>query len=338
MCGAEPIIPGSNRRDGNVNLVFSTQDLPQSERFGAWRGALCDHYIHLDTAADTREAYDGFIRKAQFGEITFTDCFLSPQTIERRTNHIALLDKDCVYVALPERGSQVVQQRGRSISYGPGTGAYFSASEPYVLHNAEACRGLYLEFPREAIEQRSAKAVDGLVGGLNTSFGLGRVIGGLCGSMVVESNTIADGSREQLGEKVLDLLAVAFESRANEVPLTDSTARTVKLRLLKGYIDANIGNPLLSPERVAKAHQMSVRSLHYIFKGDGQTVSDYIWNQRLERCKQELQLPCSSKRRITEIALASGFNSMSHFSSLFRRRYGMTPTEARDLSAFEAVA
>ncbi|MEZ5719452.1 MAG: hypothetical protein R3E55_13645 [Burkholderiaceae bacterium] len=124
------------------------------------------------------------------------------------------MDKDCVYVALPERGSQVVQQRGRSISYGPGTGAYSSASD-HVLHNAEACRGLYLEFPERPLSSGVRRLLTGWLG-LNTSFGLGRVIGGLCGSMVVESNTIADGSREQLGEKVLfDLLAVAFESRAN---------------------------------------------------------------------------------------------------------------------------
>jgi AraC-like DNA-binding protein len=33
---------------------------------------------------------------------------------------------------------------------------------------------------------------------------------------------------------------------------------------------------------------------------------------------------------VTQIALAAGFNSMSHFSSAFRRRFGVTPSDARD--------
>jgi AraC-like DNA-binding protein len=75
---------------------------------------------------------------------------------------------------------------------------------------------------------------------------------------------------------------------------------------------------------------MSVRTLHYLFKGTGESVSDCIWERRLQRCREALGMPAQRHRTVTEIALAAGFNSMSHFSSAFRRRFGMTPSDARD--------
>ena len=35
------------------------------------------------------------------------------------------------------------------------------------------------------------------------------------------------------------------------------------------------------------------------------------------------------RRTVTEIAMDAGFNSLSHFSSVFRKRYGVSPTSAR---------
>jgi AraC-like DNA-binding protein len=75
---------------------------------------------------------------------------------------------------------------------------------------------------------------------------------------------------------------------------------------------------------------LSVRALHYLFKGSGQSVSDYILERRLQRCREELEAPAFSTRTVTEIALANGFNSMSHFSSAFRRRFATSPSAARD--------
>jgi AraC-like DNA-binding protein len=35
-------------------------------------------------------------------------------------------------------------------------------------------------------------------------------------------------------------------------------------------------------------------------------------------------------RRISEIAAEAGFTDLSHFSRAFRRRFGMTPSDARE--------
>ena len=310
-----------------MDLVFSTHDLPAARRYRAWQDALCELYVHVDSHSDSTDDYHGFVKEARFGELTITDCYLSPQEINRRPNHIAHIDKDCFYLSLTQKGLQTAEQRGQCLSFGPGEACLFSASEPYTLRNG-VYRAFYLEIAREAMARRWAPSRPLLTAKLNTAYGLGRIVASMCGAMVLEANTLQDPARVQLGEKLIDLLALALDCGPADTPLCEGPVRDERMRQIKSYINANIGNPLLNPERVARANQLSVRALHYLFKKSGQSVSDYIWEQRLERCRAELQSGTSS-RTITEIAFASGFNSMSHFSSAFRRRFGISPSSAR---------
>src|SRR5690349_20389220 len=125
-----------------MDIVFSTQELPEGQRYRAWQEALCCVYVRVDTRRDAVGDYQGFVKEARFGEVTITDCFLSPQEISRRWQHIARIDKDCLYVALMQKGHQSVEQGGQVLGCGPGEGCLFSASDPYVLRNVEPYRAL----------------------------------------------------------------------------------------------------------------------------------------------------------------------------------------------------
>ena len=205
-----------------------------------------------------------------------------------------------------------------------------SASDPYTLRNPDPHRAFYLEIPRAALMQRWQPSTPMVTASINTTSGVGRIVADLCASMVLEADTLPDATRAQLGERLMDVLALALDSPHGEVPDLEGSVRSERLRQVRSHIERNVGNPLLSPERVAAACSMSVRALHYLFKGTGQSVSDYIWERRLQRCREALQMPAERRRTVTEIALAAGFNSMSHFSSAFRRRFGVTPSDARD--------
>ena len=313
-----------------MNLVFTTQDVPHAQRHRAWQEALCALYVRVDSHCDAVDDYRGFVKESSFGTVTISDCLIAPQRIERRQSHLSRVDKDCFYVALTQKGHQVVEQRGRRLAYGPGSATLFSASDPYTLRNPDSHRAFYLEIPRAALMQRWQPSTPMVTASINTTSGVGRIVADLCASMVLEADTLPDATRAQLGERLMDVLALALDSPHGEVPDLEGSVRSERLRQVRSHIERNVGNPLLSPERVAAACSMSVRALHYLFKDTGQSVSDYIWERRLQRCREALQMPAERRRTVTEIALAAGFNSMSHFSSAFRRRFGVTPSDARD--------
>lgn len=56
------------------------------------------------------------------------------------------------------------------------------------------------------------------------------------------------------------------------------------------------------------------------------TVGDYIRRLRIEYASRQI---LSSKETLLEIAASAGFSDQSHFSRLFKRHMGMTPTEYR---------
>jgi len=66
------------------------------------------------------------------------------------------------------------------------------------------------------------------------------------------------------------------------------------------------------------------RYLHMLFSERGMTVSDYIWRARLQHCRQELE--AHGGKTITDVAFSWGFSSSSHFSRVFRKCFGVSPS------------
>jgi len=78
---------------------------------------------------------------------------------------------------------------------------------------------------------------------------------------------------------------------------------------------------------------MSLRSVHRAFATDpAGSASRYVWMRRVERCADDLRDPGQAHRPITDICFSWGFNSTSHFSRLFKERFGVTPRGYRAAS------
>jgi AraC family transcriptional regulator len=58
----------------------------------------------------------------------------------------------------------------------------------------------------------------------------------------------------------------------------------------------------------------------------GCTVGEYLRRLRIERAAEQL---VSGDLPLAEIALAAGFADQSHFSNVFRRRTGVSPSAFR---------
>jgi len=54
-----------------------------------------------------------------------------------------------------------------------------------------------------------------------------------------------------------------------------------------------------------------------------------VLRERLAQCERDLSSPMLAQRHVGEIALAWGFNDLSHFGRTFREHYGMSPREWR---------
>ena len=94
-------------------------------------------------------------------------------------------------------------------------------------------------------------------------------------------------------------------------------------KFIEGHSDEE-----LSLRKVAKAVSISANHLSEKFKQvTGVNFVDYVAHARFEKACEHL---LNSNRRISEIAFAVGFQSLSQFNRVFKRLTGKSPTQYRN--------
>ena len=90
-------------------------------------------------------------------------------------------------------------------------------------------------------------------------------------------------------------------------------------------INAHLSEPEFNVESLTKDVGISRAQLHRKMKEiTGISAGEFIRNLRLE---QAARLIAKGEINITQVAFAVGFNNQTHFSTVFKKHYGMTPTE-----------
>jgi AraC-like DNA-binding protein len=310
-----------------MDLVFSTDQFEPAKRYAAWRDAICDVYVHVDVAATDPDDYKGFIRETHFGEIVMTDILVSEQRITRRAHHISSLDKDCYYLQLIHHGNANILQKGAVHSTNPARAGIFCATEEYELHCIGDVRSYYLELPREAFAQRFPREKVPLSAVINSTQGLGRIATEFCGMLATEGTRLDTDVRSGLGNQLMDILALTLLSADDQGAAAEGAVQKARLRSVQNWIEQHLGEHDLSLERIAFANNISLRYLHTLFRHCEMSASEWLWHRRLQHCYDLIAR--GDSRSITAIAFDLGFSSSAHFSTMFRRKYGLRPRDLR---------
>ena len=314
-----------------MKTVFSTKDLDQIKRFTAWQEAICEHYLNVDVCSDDPANYTGFLEKSVLGPAVLTDVFLSKQDIFRRYNHIAHLDKEVIYIMFPSKGSLLVQQSGKEKVSAPGVAVLFDSTKPYHLTCHNHCQSIYIEIPRPMLVERCSNDKISKPTSLNFSDGLGWALVTFCRLIAADSDSFNKEIASKIASELINLLAVYIDVETEHKSSYKNISQNFRLQAVKSYIDSRLDDPDLSPANIAKANGISLRYLHYLFKRSGTSVSEWIREQRLNKCHQKLISDKYENDSITNIAFSMGFNSSSHFSRLFKERFGMAPRNLRNI-------
>lgn len=139
---------------------------------------------------------------------------------------------------------------------------------------------------------------------------------------------------EGTGPCFLECLGLAFASRLVELhargpsiisaqPISLSQGR---MRLAKDYIEANLNVPLHLKELSGIAGLSRLQFARQFKLATGLSPYAYILNRRIERAQHLLAQDADS---IVDIALQLGFGSQGHFTTVFRKRTGLTPAAWR---------
>jgi AraC-like DNA-binding protein len=260
----------------------------------------------------------------------------SPADVRRTKRHVARDENDLCKVHMLSAGRGVVEQAGQRATLGPGDLVFVDLARP-VRWTMSAMRSVAVVFPR-ALLPLDPRAADGLAGvRLAGDRGPGAVASSLVRELARHAGAVDGDGGGRLGTAVLDVLAAALAGRAadgapgrtREVTVPAAAAGRARLTAVLADIEANLGDPGLTPTTLAAAHHMSLRALHALFDEHVATVASWIRHRRLERTRHDLADPAQRDVAVSAIAARWGLVNPTHFSRTFRAAYEVSPVEYR---------
>jgi AraC-like DNA-binding protein len=122
---------------------------------------------------------------------------------------------------------------------------------------------------------------------------------------------------------------VALAVGGLRAPPSSTTGRTLLIQAALDEVERSLGDPELSPSRVAQRLGISTRYLHALFAQRGTSFGRWVLARRLDRGLRDLEDPARAHWTVAAIALENGFADPSYFARAVRARYGASLRELR---------
>lgn len=313
---------------GVWSMPIAHEAATRLESIDAYQQAVNASFVPLRIRSASRSAFSGSVSSVSADDVVFTEVGSTPQQVDRTPDTIESGGSGYYKVSLLLSGSSILIQDGREITMRPGDLAFYDTSRPYSLLFDSNFRNLIMMFPKNRIEF-PAQLSDSLTAvSLGTEHELAGVITSFISRAAPQLTNLPFPARTRLARTSLDLMNTMLSAILD----TDAEQREPRTHLLQSiynYINANLASPALSPGSIAAANFISVRHLHSLFRDEGTTVSRWIKEHRLERCRSDLHDPAYAHLAISAIASRWGFVDAGHFSRAFRAAYGLSPREFR---------
>ena len=140
----------------------------------------------------------------------------------------------------------------------------------------------------------------------------------------------AHEATELTGQYLADMVALALCASPDGARIAEGRGlRAGRLQAVLDEIARRAGEPAFGAADVARRLNVTPRYVHLLLEETGATFSEHVLRRRLERAHDRLRGVHGSRARIADIAYEAGFSDLSHFNRSFRRRFGVTPSDAR---------
>ncbi|MGH1592211.1 helix-turn-helix domain-containing protein [Methylobacterium phyllosphaerae] len=302
--------------------IFSTDSLPERDRFDAWRAL----YPAVDLDADPH-GFSGTIETAQVGSMILRVVNAAPQGLDRSRSRIRQDGYDSFFLLLRQHLSSVETERG-VFDVPAGAISLHDLSQPYSRSRAPETNSLIIGLPRAAVA--SVLPDEDALHGLVLTGGAGSLFADHMRSLAAHRHEIGVAEAAHFAQATLHMFAACARPSRENSACASRPLDAARLRIAKRFVRSHLTAPLRIDE-MAKTLGLSRSQLYRLFEPEG-GVARYFARQRLAAVRAALDDP-RERRSIGEIGAAYGFSSDSHLSRAFREAYGQNPRDYRSLGA-----
>lgn len=225
-------------------------------------------------------------------------------------------------------GEARLNRRGEQIALQRGDVFITDSRQEFTLDLDQPWQHLLVTLPTEWLDSRVARP-ELLSGAVLRSHPLVHLWGSHLASGFALAGDLSSTAAGMFARHSVELLVQLLEEAHRGSPTPSDAWRAAIFLDACQMIARKLGDPNLSPDRIARDLNVSTRSLERVFAANGQTIMRYLLEERVRKAAAMLAAPEATHRTVTEIAFACGFNDASHFGRIFAAKSGMTPSQWR---------
>ena len=268
------------------------------------------------------------------GNALLVDSSVSALEYHRTPAHIARGGLDHYQVALCLHGEMSFSSGRRKVTLRPGDICLIDMAQPnrtvYTVAEDGRSRLMALILQRGILAPKLAHPDSATAAFLPAGHHHARLLADQFAALW-EPDVPSDGALAAMIEAMADIMAGVAGRAADTEGEVERAEHHLYRAMIKRHIAANLETRSLAADDLCRRFEISRASLYRLFEADG-GLARYIQEQRLNRALMLLVSPASRSKRLIDLALSLQFSSDSSFVRAFRRRFGSTPGEIRELA------
>ena len=289
--------------------VLSIDNLPTGRRESAWRDAVCNAFVRLECQHEKHAPVHGRLKSSLLGQLHVAHVTGSPQRVERTAAGVSQDSQEFVLASVQLRGTTQVSQGRSQALLTPGCIAFYDTARPYTLALPNDFDQIVLHLPRQLLERNAPRGLDHMAQRLNAANPFAQAIMALAPQLL----RMVDAARVDVAERTAaaavelislaldsldtpEVLPVSLSNAAVNSTLTNSAGADALAWRTRDLIGKQLADTALCPSLLATQVRVSLRRLQEVFQAQGTTLSDCIWDMRLEFARSS-SAPCRRTRR-----------------------------------------
>src|SRR5437660_6375579 len=300
---------------------LNTSGLAPKQQIQCWSDALTDLCGQFDIDPLEASSFEGRINYTTVSKLKLCQIEASQHRLAHTASPAKLGGHPFVKILFQTYGISHFEQGGRRIELMPGDCLAYDVSCPHTIVSPTLTRHEVVIVPKELLQERGFRLAKLAACKLSARTGTGRIAYNFVHAAFDEATKLSPNNAIGVADSLIDLLLLPLREPDTMFDRVGPEAMYVRAQF---FIREHLRDPDLCIDQISTELGCSKRYLHMLFSERGTTVSDYIWQARLQNCRQELE--AHAGKTITDVAFSWGFSSSSHFSRVFRRYFGVVPS------------
>ena len=312
---------------------LSTAGLAPKRQIQCWSDALTDLCGHFSVDPLEASNLEGRINFTTVSKLKLCQIEASQHRISHAATPSHNSEHPYVKILFQTYGISYFEQNGCQIQVKPGDCLAYDVSSPHTIISPSLTRHEVVIVPKELLRERGFHFGKMSACKLSSLTGTGRIAHDFVHAAFDEAGKLSPNSAVGVAESLIDLLLLPLREADTAFDRVGPEAMYVRAQ---AFIHEHLRDPDLCIDQISTSLGCTKRYLHMVFSERGMTVSDYIWRARLQHCRQELE--AYADKTITDVAFSWGFSSSSHFSRVFRKCFGVSPSAVHKGQQHNGVA